>query len=103
MPKLVDSWWYIVGGTVKFLFDNWGQFVNNLRTQDGKTSVQLSPSYVYDYMDIKNKDVKVVLLPLFIPIFTQWLSTCKSAVLDLLNIVYTHNPQYLLIEPLKKI
>lgn len=81
----------------------WVQSVNNLRTQDSKTSAQLSPSRVYTYFVTKNKSVEVTSNPLFILSFTQLISTCKFIISDLLHTVYTHNPQHLLIEPLKKI
>lgn len=81
----------------------WVKNVNNLRITPGKTSVQLSPISSYDYVAIKNNHGKVAYYPLSILTFTQRLSTWKSAISDLLYNVYTHNPQHLLIEPLKKI
>lgn len=85
------------------LLFEWVKNVNNLRTIPGKTSVQLSPASSYDYRATKNNHGKVTIYPLSILTFTQRLSTWKSAIYDLLNNVYTHNPQHLLIEPLKKI
>lgn len=99
MPKVVYGWWYMVGGVISW----WVKNVHNLRTRAGKTSVQLSPVFVNTYVTTKNKLGKVRQLPLFILIFTQCLSTCKLAISYLLNKRYTHNPQHLLIEPLKKI
>lgn len=87
----------------KSISTTWVQYVNNLRIQGSKTSVHSSPVYRYDYVAIKNKSVKDSIYPLFILFFTQVLSTVKSIISDLLKDIYTHNPQHLLIEPIKKI
>jgi hypothetical protein len=87
----------------KSIVSSWVQYVNNLRTQGSKTSVHLSPVRLYDYMTSKNKSGQVSLYPQFVLFFTQGLSTAKSVISDLLKDIYTHNPQHLLIEPIKKI
>jgi hypothetical protein len=99
MRNLVDGCWYMVDSTIS----NWVKNVNNLRIQPGTTSVYTSPTMLNTQTVHIVINGKLWVIPTTIPDFTHTLSTLKNAVLYLLSAGYTHNPQALLIEPIKKI
>jgi hypothetical protein len=92
MRRLVDS-----------IINNWVKNVNNLRVTYRTTSAHLSPTLLNTQTVHNVINGKPRLIQTSIPTFTQWLSTRIYPLLYLLMPTYTHYPQHLLIEPIKKI
>lgn len=80
----------------------WVKNVNKQRIDDSKSSVRLS-TYLHDViLNLISKDVQVDVIHLNEHFLYNQSSTSIVQVLYLLFIVYTHNPQHLLLNPIKK-
>lgn len=80
----------------------WVKNVNNQRTVDGKTSVR-SSTYLGDNMlFLYCKDVQTEFIHHESRLFYAQLSTYILYSINLLFQSFTHNPQYLLLNPRKK-
>ncbi len=96
MLRLVDSRWYVV-------ISRWVKFVNNLFKSSWLSSVLLSPVYIKaNSINTINK-VQVWFVQVFYTFLYSYVSTYKKYLYNLLINVYTHNPQHLLLRPIKKI
>ncbi len=77
--------------------------VNNLFTSSWLSSVLLSTVYIKgDSKKTLNK-VQVWFVQVFYTFLYSYVSTYKKYLYNLLINVYTHNPQHLLLRPIKKI
>jgi len=96
MLSLVDSRLYLV-------VSEWVQFVNNLFIDSSLSSVLVSPVYKNSNISKNLNNVQVWFVQVFYTFLYSYVSTYKKYFYNLLNNVYTHNPQYLLLRLLKKI
>ena len=87
----------------KALHFAWVKNVYSLRTTHGTNSA-LVPTVINPAQKMTqiNREQPTLIRP-SVPQLTQHISTPKTTIYDLLNALYTHNPQYLLIERIKKI
>jgi len=96
MLRLVDSRWYVVDSI-------WVKFVNNLFKSSWLSSVLLSTVYIKANSTNTIKKVQVWFVQVFYTFLYSYVSTYKKYLYNLLINVYTHNPQHLLLRPIKKI
>jgi hypothetical protein len=95
MCKLVDSSWYMVNG-------RWVKNVNNVGLYSSLTCACLSPT-TQTMTSTQNQNwVEPAVVRLINPTSSTHIYTGRSLVLYLLNILYTHYPHSLLIDPKKK-
>ena len=87
----------------KSLIRAWVKNVNKLRVERGTNSVVLSPTRPNTTTTRPSTNGKLGVIRTSVRMFPQLLSTPKSIIFNLLNVVYTHYPQRLLLEPIKKI
>lgn len=99
MHRLVDSSWYLVDGVVK----GWVKNVNKLRTVSGKRCGVSSTKDTLKTTSAFNSGVKVDVIRMFHHFLLTALSTQKMYSFYLSEWTYTHYPQPLLLERLKKI
>lgn len=81
----------------------WVKNVNKQRIGGGVKGVLLSPVYKNSVHLVGGVVGKVAFIPLSFPSQPAYFSTSKNLILYLLNFVYTHNPQGLLLSLLKRI
>lgn len=96
MCRLINNTGYVA-------YISWVKNVNNLSVRTGTTSGVLSPDHMNTIATHPSTNGQLVVIHQFVPDLYQTMSTVKITMLYLLSAVYTHNPQYLLIEPIKKI
>ena len=88
---------------MRSVFHGWVKNVYSLSVTTGTTSGVLSPVWLTATTLTNHLVGKQPVVRPFVPQFFELFSTPKNRVFNLLNTIYTHNPQYLLIEPKKKI
>ena len=79
------------------------KIVNKLLTNSCLSIVYLSTLIKNQNTTNNQNDVQVGFVQVFYTLLGTCVSTVKNNVFKLLKISYTHNPQYLLLRPLKKI
>ena len=82
---------------------SWVKNVNSLSFNSGIKSVILPTVGSTFKQTSQITNVKPLVIRPFTHQFNQYFSTTKKSIYDLLNMIYTHNPQHLLLEPKKKI
>ncbi|MDB5167005.1 MAG: hypothetical protein JWN26_150 [Candidatus Saccharibacteria bacterium] len=87
----------------KFMLFAWVKNVNKQRIGGGVKSVLLSPINKISVRSYVLLVGKVVFIQPTFPLQPTWFSTSVNPFLYLLNHPYTHNPQALLLSPLKRI
>lgn len=96
MLKLVINRWNIV-------HISWVKNVNKLRVNGSTTGGILPTVHLNTLATQLTGDVQLLVIPTSVPSFTQVVSTLKIRLSYLLPGTYTHYPQPLLLEPIKKI
>ena len=81
------------------VFISWVKNVNKQRINRLFVCVQLSPIYKKSVRVVKYISEQLGVIQITIPKQVVYFSTYKNEFLSLLNNVYTHNPQGLLLEP----
>ena len=88
---------------MRSVFHGWVKNVYSLSVTTGTTSGVLSPVQLLSTTATHAVVGKQPVVRPIVPQFYELFSTPINRVFNLLNTIYTHNPQYLLIEPKKKI